>query len=253
MPALNIVVNSAGIMNLPSRTVSEDGIEMHFATNHIGHWFFACLVMPKLIEAAQNNPKGSTRIINVSSGSPSMASMRWSDLKFEKINNTLPNTEQPNYDMMRAWGMKDPETASYLPLEGYNQSKIANLLSSVAANKRLFERYGILSLTVHPGVIRTELGRNTPQEIREALAENFFKKGVIELKTLGAGASTSLVAALDPKLGDAGETRNGVENWGVFLWDCQISDKARPGNVSSKEAERLWKVSEELVGEKFAW
>ena len=80
------------------------------------------------------------------------------------------------------------------------------------------------------------------------------EKGVFTFKTLGAGASTSLVAALDTKLAvGVGETHNGSDNWGAFLDDCQISAKARPSAVSSSDAERLWEVSEKLVGEKFDW
>lgn len=61
-----------------------------------------------------------------------------------------------------------------------------------------------------------------------------------------------MVAALDPKLGP-GEERNGKENYGAFMTDCQISDGALPSSVSSAEAERLWKLSEKLVNEQFAW
>jgi hypothetical protein len=42
--------------------------------------------MPKLIKAAEANPKGTTRVVNVTSGSPRVASMRWSDMNFEKLN-----------------------------------------------------------------------------------------------------------------------------------------------------------------------
>ena len=72
------------------------------------------------------------------------------------------------------------------------------------------------------------------------------------MKSLGAGAATSLVAALDPKL-EAGVTKDGKENYGVYLADCQIIDKAQPLAVSSDEAEKLWKLSEQLVHEQFAW
>jgi hypothetical protein len=55
-------------MCLLERTLNEDGIEMHFATNHIGHFLFTCLLMPKLLKAAENNPtKG---VVNVSPRSP---------------------------------------------------------------------------------------------------------------------------------------------------------------------------------------
>lgn len=62
---------------------------------------------------------------------------------------------------------------------------------------------------------------------------------------MGAGAATSVVAAVDPGLGDG---KNGF-----YLMDCRVSDKAGERAVSSENAERLWGVSEGLVGERFAW
>ncbi|KAJ8122319.1 hypothetical protein ONZ43_g1460 [Nemania bipapillata] len=251
VPMINIIVNSAGVMGFTDRKLSEDGIEMHFATNHIGHWLLTCSLMPKLIKAAEANPKGATRVVNVSSASPKVASMRWSDINFEKLNKDLPEAEQPNYPFIERWGYKDVRNKSYVGLEGYNVSKIANVLFAVGANKRLYEKYGILTLALHPGVIPTELGRNFDPEILAAV-EDMRNVGIYTYKTLGAGASTSLVAALDPKLGP-GETKDGKENYGVYLDNCQISNEALPGSVSSAGGERLWQLSEELVGEKFEW
>ncbi|KAI1074714.1 putative short-chain dehydrogenase [Whalleya microplaca] len=251
VPTIDIIVNSAGIMNLPERTISEDGIEMHFATNHLGHFLFTCLLMPKLLKAAQGSPRGATRIVNVTSGSPTFAGMRWSDTNFEKKNKDLPPEDQPPYKLHEAWGEVDPEEQSYLPLEGYNQSKVANVLFSIAATKRLYEKFGILSLSVHPGVIPTELGR-VMLPVTLAAVQRMVEQGVFVYKTLGAGGATSLVAALDPKLKMNG-TKDGKENYGAYLMDCQVSDEALPRSTSSSEAERLWKLSEELVKEKFAW
>jgi NAD(P)-dependent dehydrogenase (short-subunit alcohol dehydrogenase family) len=251
VPIVDILVNSAGIMNLPERTLSEDGIEMTFATNHIGHFLFTCLIMPKLIKAAEANPKGATRIVNVSALNATVSSMRWSDINFEKRNRDLPATERPNYEVQKMWGSTDVENKSYTPIEAYNQSKVANVLFGIAANKRLYDKHGILSLALHPGIIETELARNFAPETSAAL-EAMKEKGIVSFRTLGAGASTSLVAALDPRLG-GGETKDGKENYGAFLVDCQISDKAHPLAVLSDEAEKLWKLSEELVKEKFTW
>lgn len=250
---IDILINSAGVMGVQERTLTEDGIEMHFATNHIGHWLFTCLIMPKIIEASRHSPRGATRIVNVSSRSPQVSNIRWSDINFDKKNNDLPEEEQPSENIMKAWGYTDIGETSYIPLDGYNRSKVANVLFGIGANKRLYEKYGILSLAVHPGVISTELGRNFPPETLQAI-KNMFKNGVWSYKSLGAGAATTLVAALDPKLGvGAGETKDGSENWGAYLADCQISGGAAPLAVSSAEAEKLWSVSEKLVGQSFAW
>lgn len=251
IPAIDIVVNSAGIMGIQERTITEEGIELHFATNHIGHWLFTCSILPKLIKAASGSPKGATRIINVSSGSPYMASMRWSDRNFEKTSTELPEAEQPNYGFLGAWGYTNLRNEAYNPVEAYSQSKIANVLFGIAANKRWFEKHGILTLALHPGVIHTELGRAFAEDTLVSI-KKLADQGLIDYKTLGAGASTSLVAALDPKLAvGVGETKDGNENYGAFLDNCQISDQCRPGSVSSAEAERLWRLSEELVKQIF--
>ncbi|KAB5533636.1 putative short-chain dehydrogenase [Coniochaeta sp. 2T2.1] len=254
VPHIHYQINSAGVMLLPERTLSRDGLEMHFATNHLGHFLLTCLLLPKLIAAARASPSpGSVRVVNVTSGSPTQTSaIRCSDVNFNKTNIDLPADEQPNYHVLKAWGVKEPEEKSYAGLEGYNQSKVANVLFSVGLTRSVFARYGILSLAVHPGVIQTELGRNIDGETRAALDE-LFKDGVYKMKSLGAGAATSLVAALDPGLaeGEVGGEREGKENYGVYLADCQVCDKALPGATSGQRAERLWVMSEGFVGEKF--
>jgi NAD(P)-dependent dehydrogenase (short-subunit alcohol dehydrogenase family) len=231
VPTLDIIINSAGVMAIPERQLSEDGIEMHFATNHIGHWLLSCLVMPKIIKAAQNSPKGATRIVNVSSASPMDATIRWSDINFDKVNKDLPEAEQPPYPMMEIWGYEDPQNMKYLGLDGYNRSKVANVLFGIAATKRLYEKYGILVLAVHPGVIPTELARDMPEKVRDSISK-MREKGIFTYKTLGAGSSTAMVAALDPKLGP-GEPKDDKENYGAFLNDCQITNAAHPLAVSS--------------------
>ncbi|GAD98559.1 hypothetical protein FG04938.1 [Paecilomyces variotii No. 5] len=252
VPTIDIVVNSAGVMCIQERTLSKDGIELHFATNHLGHWLLTCLIMPKLIKATESKPKGATRIVNVTSASPQVSGMRWSDMNFEKKNKDLPAEEQPNYDWFKMCGCPDIEDATYVPLDGYNRSKVANVLFGIAATKRLFDKYGILSVSVHPGVIETELGRNMSAKDLEAFAE--LRKSIFKLKTLGAGASTSLVAALDPKLAQGvGQSKNDSENWGCYLENCQISGNAHSLAVSAKESEKLWHISEKLVGQAFAW
>lgn len=259
VPIIDIIVNSAGITHIPKRTFNSDGIEMTFATNHVGHFLFTCLVMPKLIKAAEGNlnndasgaHRGATRVVNVSSGSPTVAKMRWSDMRFDKKSKDLPEAERPNYNLHTAWGVIDPENESYIALEAYNQSKVANVLFGIGISERLYNKYGILGLAVHPGVIETELGRNATLEVTSAM-DSLLEKGYYSYRTLGAGVSTALVAALDPKLGK-GKTKDGKENHGAFLIDCQISDRAQPLAVSSSEAEKLWALSEELVHERFAW
>ncbi|KEF55108.1 uncharacterized protein A1O9_08761 [Exophiala aquamarina CBS 119918] len=247
--AIDILVNSAGVMLIPERTLSEDGIEIHFATNHIGHFLFTNLILSKLIEAAKNKPKGIVRVINLSSSSPLSAGARWSDINFDKINKTLPQDEQPVYDALKAWGTAKPEEKTYIPREGYNQSKVANALFSIALNQKFYHKYGFLSLAVNPGVIAAELNRSSPPEV-VATIQSWGKCGKIHIKKLGAGASTTLVAATDPQLG-LPTSKNGRENYGAYLADCNISDEANSRARSITNAERLWNLLEGLVKEKF--
>ena len=251
IPSVDILVNSAGIMQLPERTITDDGIEAHLATNHIGHFLFTNLIMPKLLKAAESNPKGTTRVVNVSSGATEAGGMRWSDINFETKSKDLPEEERPPYKMLEGWGVTDGPELAYIPLMAYVQSKAANVLFGIGLTSRLYEKHGILSVALHPGVILTELGRHMSSAQHEAIGER-MQRGEFTFKTLGAGAATSLVAACDPKLG-ASETKDGKEGWGAYLKDCQISHDAHVRAKSSKEAERLWGLSEELVKEKFGW
>lgn len=251
--SIDLVINSAGVMGVSERTLTSDGVEMHFATNHVGHWLLNCLIMPKLIMAAKTNPWGTTRIVNISAASPRWGGLRWSDMNFDRKNRDLPAEEQPRVNVFKAWGYTNVLDSSYIPLDGYNRSKSANVLCAIGFSKRLFDKYGIFATAVHPGVIRTELLRDFPQSVIDMLYLQ-IKEGVWHMKNLEAGSSTALVAALDPKLSiGVGETRNGSENWGGFLEDCQISTRTSPLSISSTEAERLWAYSEELVGQKFTW
>ncbi len=244
---INIIVNGAGVMCIPERTLTEDGIELHLATNHIGHFLFSCLIMPKLIKAASKSPKGATRVINVSSIPPLITGVRWSDINFEKKTKDLPEDERPHEPTAVMFSYSFTDETSYSPVEAYNQSKVANALFSVGLNSRVYEKYGIASLALHPGIIATELARYFPKE-QSSVIETL----PVTWKTLGAGASTSLVAALDPKLGEGvGEIKNGTQ-YGAYLSDCQIVELP-PRGGSSENAEKLWKLSEELVKEGFSW
>jgi len=159
VPQIDIVINNAGIMNLPTRDLSEDGIEMQFATNHIGHFLFTNLIIPKLIASAARSGKGSTRIVNVSSQGHWYSPVRFSVVNLVKSWKELSEGERPN---LAALGeMAFPVEDTYTPIVAYGQSKTANVLFSVALTRRLYSKHGISSYGVHPGTIITELSRHT--------------------------------------------------------------------------------------------
>lgn len=109
-------------MNIPTRTFSEDDIEITMATNYVGHFLFTNLISPKLIAAAKNAPKGADRVVNLSSSGVRASGVRFDDLRYEKGASQLPDDQKPNSAWMTAFGLKfDPETA-YMAVPAYGKS-----------------------------------------------------------------------------------------------------------------------------------
>jgi NAD(P)-dependent dehydrogenase (short-subunit alcohol dehydrogenase family) len=130
VPSIDLVINNADIMNIPERTLSEGGIEMHFATNHIGHFLFANLMMPNIIAAAKDKPSGSTRTVNISSVGAGFSAPHASHLEWVKPAAHLPGKEKPNFTWMKAGILEVNEDMSYTPTAVYAHSKAANIFSS---------------------------------------------------------------------------------------------------------------------------
>lgn len=123
---LDILINNAGIMRCPYWK-TEDGFEMQFGVNHLGHFLLTNLLLDML-----ERSKGS-RIINVSSLAHIRGKIRFDDLVSEH---------------------------DYSPGPAYAQSKLANILFTRELSKRL-EETDVLVTAVHPGVVKTELARHT--------------------------------------------------------------------------------------------
>lgn len=236
IPHIDLLINNAGVMNIAKRTLSVDGIEMQFATNHVGHFLFTNLVSPKLMMAATNSPPGSTRIINLSSRAIMYGPVRLSDWNFTKREADMPESEYTSKSARDLWDTH--EDVPYWPQAAYGQSKTANVLFTKELNKRLFDRTGILSIAVHPGFVLTNLDRHhDPIELKAVVA----KFGNMLHKDLEQGCSTTLVAALDPKL----------TSEDYFMQDCQFASWAPKYATDEELATRLWTLSEGLVRQQF--
>jgi NAD(P)-dependent dehydrogenase (short-subunit alcohol dehydrogenase family) len=214
---LDLLVSNAGIMAVKEYTLTADGIESQLGTNHVSHFLLTNLLMPKILAAG----KGA-RIINVSSDGYLISPFRFEDYNF---------SAGKTYDQ---WS-------------GYGQSKTANILFTKYLASHLASK-GVLSFSLHPGVIiETSLGNHVPEEdfgdLSEVTRRNTGKDFQLDfpVKSRQEGCATTLVASLDPRL--EGES-------GAFLMDCQLKElDARC--ESGEDAEKLWRISEELVGEKF--
>ncbi|RFU29340.1 hypothetical protein B7463_g7014, partial [Scytalidium lignicola] len=214
---IDILINNAAIMACPYAK-SEDGLEMQFATNHIGHFLLAKLLMDKILKAGSG-----ARIINVSS-SALQGSIRYDDYNFQ-------------------------DGATYDPWLGYAQTKISNIVFSRALARKLKSK-GIFSYSLHPGSIQSGLqvymnaGPYSREELiaqNKAAAEKAGRKFVVEpLKTLQQGCATTLIAALDPSI----EAQSGA-----YLRDGNVY--AEQLFTQEDEQEKLWALSERLTGETF--
>jgi NAD(P)-dependent dehydrogenase (short-subunit alcohol dehydrogenase family) len=156
----------------------------------------------------------SPRIVNLTSNGHAISDVIWDD---------------PNY-----------RERPYTDWESYGQSKTANVLFTVELQRR-FGSQGLQSFAVHPGVVGTDLFRYLSDEGKARLDRQIAKNNIF-YKTPQQGASTSVWAATAPELKDQG---------GAYLEDCRVSEKVSPYAQSPESAERLWAMSEELVGEPF--
>ncbi|XP_017132709.1 retinol dehydrogenase 13 [Drosophila elegans] len=200
---LHILINNAGIMDCP-KMLTKDGFEMQIGVNHMGHFLLTLLLLDILKSSAPS------RIVVVSSLAH----------RFGKINKDDLNSEK-SYDRKMA----------------YCQSKLANILFTRMLSKRL-EGTGVTVNALHPGVVNTELFRNTP-----FLGSKFGKLLIapfiwIFIKTKKNGAQTSLYAALDPILKDVS---------GQYFSDCKPK-KVGSAAQYDEDAEFLWAESEKWTG-----
>jgi NAD(P)-dependent dehydrogenase (short-subunit alcohol dehydrogenase family) len=208
---LDILINNAGVMFTPLERTAE-GFELQFGTNHLGPFLLTALLAPALRAAAPS------RVVNLSSVAHQFSDIDWDD---------------PNY-----------QSRPYDKFEAYGQSKTAAILFTRELDRRLGPQ-GVRSYAVHPGSIPTELLRYMGPDDFTAIRKRTGATGPPppgSLKTVETGAATTVWAAVAPELADRG---------GTYLRDCEISDDDAPYTRDAASAERLWSLSEELVGQRF--
>ena len=222
---LDAIIANAGVMATPfGRTA--DGFETQFGTNHLGHFV--------LVNRIASLIRTGGRLINLSS-----LGHRYSNV----------NLNDPNF-----------ERTPYEPFVAYGRSKTANILFAVAFDKRHRAR-GVRAAAVHPGVIHTELGRHVDagqiEKIIEQRNQQLAAEGnaPFQWKTIPQGAATSVWAGIVAAAGEIG---------GKYCEDCHVgsivpddtpvdamTEGVRGYSLDAKNAEALWRKSEEMVGESF--
>lgn len=211
---IDMLINNAGIMAAPETRVGP-GWEGQFATNHLGHFALTNWLWPAL--------KGGARMVSVSSAGHHLSPIRWDDVQFEQ-----------GYDKWLA----------------YAQGKTANVLFAVHLD-RLARGDGIRAFSVHPGKIFTPLQRHLTQD--EMIVAGWLDESGAPadptFKTPQQGAATSVWAATSPLLEGLG---------GLYCEDCDVAELAcnddgsmtgvRDYAIDPEQAERLWRLSEQLTG-----
>ena len=219
----DVVIANAGVMRTPFGHTA-DGFETQFGTNHLGHFVLVNRI------ASLIAPGG--RLVNVAS-----SGHRYSDVDLDD-----PNFERSPYD----------------PMVAYGRSKTANILFAVEFDRRHRAR-GVRAAALHPGGIKTELGRHTaPDELDKIVATINAQLAAegrppFQWKTTPQGAATSVWAAFVAPAEDVG---------GRYSENCQVSEitdglisPVSPGvrsyALNPEHAKALWAKSEEMVGERF--
>ena len=156
--ALHVLLNNAGLAG--QRGLTKDGFELHFGTNHLGHFLLTTLLLPRLVDS------GPARVVNVSS----KASFRTSGIDFEVL-------RRP--------------TATYAGVREYAVSKLANVLFTKELARRV-DAAKVTTYALHPGVIASDIWRRIPQPFRWL--------GTRSMLSTEEGARTSLYCATSPEV-----------------------------------------------------
>lgn len=230
VPHVDILVNNAGIMAVPY-ALTDDGFESQFQTNHLSHFLFTNLVMDKLLAS----PSGAPRVVCVSSGAHGVGHIRWTDYNFN-------------------------EGKYYKRWFAYGQSKTANALMAIGLAQRLGSK-GLLAFSLCPGRNTTNLASHEADNMAAFVEDLMEAQRIygnksmwgfdgVRRKDLDQGVSTHVLAAFNTTVCSPASN-------GAFLTDCHIADPYKeevyPWATSKVEADKLWKLSEELVQQEFSY
>jgi NAD(P)-dependent dehydrogenase (short-subunit alcohol dehydrogenase family) len=222
--SIDVLMNNAGVMACPFGHTA-NGFETQFGTNHLGHFLLTALLYPAL--SAGDRP----RVVTLTSAGHSRSDVDLDDPNFERT--------------------------EYTPWVAYGRAKTANALFARELARRGGPS-GLLSFSVHPGGIITDLGRHLNDELINEMADFARQRSAnaggeprgIHFKTVEAGAATQVWAATTSALADHN---------GAYLADCGVGvvgadpgvNGFMPYLLDDEHAAALWELSERLVGQQF--
>jgi NAD(P)-dependent dehydrogenase (short-subunit alcohol dehydrogenase family) len=212
-PRIDLLINNAGVM-YPPKSTTEDGFELQFGTNHLGHFALTGLLLPNLRDV-----DGSRVVVVASVAHNIRAKIDFGDLQWEK--------------------------RKYERVAAYGQSKLANLMFAYDLQRRLAAAdVKTIAVAAHPGVAATELSRHTPGYGLPGVSWLFGKL----LNTSELGALATLRVATDPAV--KGGEYYGPDGFKELRgYPVLVSSSKQSQDVALQE--RLWTVSEQLTGVTF--
>jgi len=214
-PRLDLLINNAGVMEVPYER-TEDGFELTFATNHLGHFALTGLLLPGLLAAP------GSRVVTMSSQGHASGEMNFSDLQYDH---------------------------GYEPATAYFQSKLANLLFTYELDRRLRAAgAGTIALAAHPGVVYTDLFRTRSKLDQLLISPRLRAVNFWFAQSIRMGALPVLRAATDPAVrgGDFYGPRRRFDTG----YPAKVESSARSHVVADQA--RLWAESERLTGVAYA-
>ena len=207
---LAMLVNNAGIMMTPPRR-TEDGFELQFGTNHLGHFALTGLLLARLGRAE------AARVVTISSLEHKAGHLDFDDLQSER---------------------------DYGPRKAYRQSKLANAVFGLELDRRLRDVGSpIISALAHPGYSATSLQSTGPTGAMKAIMAVGNR---VLAQSAERGAVPTLYAATAPDVeGGHYIGPNGLgELRGRYPKRVRVISEGKDPQVGQK----LWAVSEELTG-----
>jgi NAD(P)-dependent dehydrogenase (short-subunit alcohol dehydrogenase family) len=208
---LDLLINNAGVMALPTRRTTPQGFEMQFGTNHLGHFALTGLLLPALLRQT------GSRIVTVASIAHKGGVLNFDDLNAER-----------RYD----------------PRKAYQQSKLANLVFGIELDRRLRAKSaGTASIIAHPGVAVTNIVSNgmgnSMQGRIASVAISLFAQSD------DRGSWPTLYAATSPEAHGGGYYGpDGIAE----IKGTPVEVKPKPKALDPEAGKRLWQVSEEMTG-----
>jgi NAD(P)-dependent dehydrogenase (short-subunit alcohol dehydrogenase family) len=218
---LHVLINNAGVMALPKRVATEDGFEMQFGTNVLGHFALTGLLLPALTETAKTSTE-APRIVTLASIAHLHGHIKLDDLQSEK---------------------------KYSPMVVYQQSKLGDLMMALELDRRLRAMGSpVVSVAAHPGVANTNLFLRDAPAYQRPIRLGIGKMFDLFLNTAALGALPTLFAATsrDVKPGGYYGPQGFMEMRGE-VGEAKIADRARNRTVAAE----LWQKCEELTGVRF--